>query len=165
MYSKMMKTLNNSDSRYLTREEQEEVLAYTTSVPKRLQAASQVEQKEMEIVQAVVEQMKRRYTNFQNLHDRAWDKAIRDIQLVLRYNAQGMVMDDLDMAADKLLFWFRTIIASVGMTPQFARDTYTFMHDACKQKLPADAFALLQPHLKKTIEVMSDFPEPYKPAV
>jgi len=165
MYSQLMKTLNASDGRYLTREEQEHVLAYCQSMPKRLQASAMVEQKELEIVHTVIEAMKRRYANFANLHDRAWEKGQRDVQLVLRYNVQGMIMDDFDMASDKLLFWFRTIVASTNMTPQFVRETYTFLREACKQKLPADIYSLLAPHLERTIEVMSDFPEPHRPAV
>jgi len=165
MYSRMMQIVNASDSRYLTPPEQEQVLAYCGTMPKRLQAARQVEQLEATLVNQVIGEMKKRYANFANLHDRAWDKSYRDIQLVLRYLVQGMLMDDVDMAAHKLLFWLRTIVASLGMTPAFMRDTYTFLREACKQKLPAEAYTLLEAHLNRTIEVLSDFPEPHKAAV
>lgn len=165
MYSRMMQTLNATDSRYPNAQEQEEIMGYLTSVPKRMQAMRQVEQKELEMVNQAVAEMKKRYPNFANLHDRAWDKAVRDMQLILRYNVQGMLMDDPEMASEKLFFWFRTIVASVGMTPKFMHDTYTLLRDACKQKLPADAFQLLEPHLERTIEVLSDIPEPHRPAV
>ncbi len=165
MYSRMMQIVNASDSRYLNAGEHDQILAFCTSMPKRLQAAKQVEQKEVDIVNLVIAEMKKRYANFPNLHDRAWEKGFRDIQLVLRYNVQGMLMDDLDMASEKLLFWFRTIVAAVGMTPRFMSDTYTLLRDACRQRLPADTFALLEPHLNKTIAVLSDIPEPHRPAV
>ncbi len=51
------------------------------------------------------------------------------------------------------------------MTPRFMRDTYDLLGDSCRQALPADAFPLLEPHLKRAAEVLSDFPEPYRPAV
>ncbi|MBY0522996.1 MAG: hypothetical protein K2R98_06340 [Gemmataceae bacterium] len=165
MYSRMMQIINASDSRYLTAQEQEQVMAYCASMPKRFQVSRLVEQKETEIVNQVIAELKKRYANFPNLHDRAWEKGFRDLQLVLRYIVQGMLMDDLDMAADKLLYWFRTIVASAGMTPRFMRDTYTLLRDASKQKLPPDAYQMLETHLNRTIEIMADIPEPYKPAV
>ncbi|MBL8800187.1 MAG: hypothetical protein JNM56_40265 [Planctomycetia bacterium] len=161
----MMQLINATDSRYLTAAEQEQVLALCAAMPKRLQAAKLVEQHETELVNLALTEMKKRYTNFANLHDRAWEKGFRDMQLVLRYNVQGMLMDDLEMAADKLLYWLRTMVASAGMTPRFMRDTYTFLRDACRQKLPADAYQLLEPHLNRTIEVLADIPEPHKAAV
>ncbi|MFN4258788.1 MAG: hypothetical protein ACK4RK_05790 [Gemmataceae bacterium] len=165
MYSCLLKIINPTDGRYLTPVEQNQVLAYAKSVPSRLLAARHVEQKEEEIINTVLERMKPRYPNFTGQHDRAWEKGFRDMQLVLRYIVQGMLLDDLDAASEKLLFWFRTIVASVGMTPQFMRDHYHTLRDVCQQRLPAESFALLEPHLNRAAEVLSDFPEPYRPAV
>ncbi len=109
MYSQLMNIVNASDSRYLTASEQEQVLAYVQSVPKRLQAARAVELKEEEIVNRVIAEMKKRYPSFIALHDRAWEKGYRDIQLVLRYIVQGMIVDDATMPAEKLFIWFRSI--------------------------------------------------------
>jgi hypothetical protein len=165
MYSRILKIINASDGRYLTPAEQEQVLAYVHSVPKRLQAARTVEHKETEIVQRVVEQMKARYPTFMRLHDRAWEKGFRDIQLVLRYVVQAMLVDDTAMPAEKLYVWFRSIAAAVGMTPQFMRDAYSLLGEACRQGLPAESFGLMEPYLRDATEVLSDFPEPYRPAV
>jgi hypothetical protein len=165
MYSQLMTIINASDSRYLTPAEQERVLAYVQTVPKRLQAARAVEQKEEEIVNRVIVEMKKRYPTFTALHERAWEKGFRDVQLVLRYIVQGMIVDDAAMPADKLFVWFRSIAAALGMTPGFMRDTYDLLCESCRESLPADAFPLLEPHLRGAAEVLSDFPEPYRPAV
>lgn len=165
MNSWLMRVIEESDSRYLTREEQKKILAYTSTLPQRLQAANVVEQKEEAIVRATIDQMRRRYPRFEKLHGNAWDKAFRDIQLVVRYTAQAMVCDDPSLLTDKALYWLKTILASFGFTPQFNRDTYTFLRDNMRQQLPADVFALLEPCLSVTIEVLSDFPEPAVAAV
>jgi hypothetical protein len=156
-----MKILNSSDSR----DEQQEILAYVNSLPKRLEIARLVEQKEEELSRQCIDEMRKRYSHFHTLHDRGWEKGYRDVQLVIRYMVQGMLMDDLDVASEKLLMWLRTIVGSLGLTPRFNRDTYTILREGFRQKLPADAFAMMEPQLNKTIEVMSDIPEPYKPAV
>lgn len=165
MYSRIMTVINASDSRYLTAPEQEQLLAYAASLPKRLQAARAVEQKEDEIVNRVIVEMKKRYPNFPALHERAWEKGFRDVQLVLRYIVQGMIVDDAAMPAQKLLFWCRSLSASAGITPRFMRDTYELLTDSVRQSIPQDAFALLESHLRAATEVLSEIPEPYRPAV
>jgi hypothetical protein len=134
-------------------------------VPRRFQVARLVEQKEDEIVRYAIDEVKRRYPNFQALHDRAYEKGYRDFQLVVRYNVQGMLMEDLDVASEKLLYWFRTIVNALGMTPAFMRDSFTALREGFRLKLPAEAFTLMEPYLTRTIEVISDIPEPHKPAV
>ncbi|MCS6852884.1 MAG: hypothetical protein NZ700_17125 [Gemmataceae bacterium] len=165
MYSRLVQTIHAAESRYLNPQEQSIVLTYCASMPKRLQAMKAVEQKETEIVNQVITELKKRYVNFADLHDRAWEKGFRDVQLVLRYNVQGMLLDDSEMVAQRLLYWMRTIMAAVGMTPRFMRDTYTLLREACRQHLPAEAFQLLEPHLERTIAILSDIPEPHRPAV
>lgn len=160
-----MKILNQCDSRYPTREEEETVLAYAESVPRRLQAARQVEQHEEEMVRESIDGMKRRYARFHSLHDRGWEKSFRDMQLCLRYAVQGMLVEDEVMPRDKLFAWLCTIVKGMGMTPQFSRDCYEMLHDSARKKLPAESFALLEPYLKRLTADMSNFPEPSRPAV
>lgn len=165
MYSRMMKLVNATDNLYLTPAEQQQVLEYTQSLPRRFAAARQVEAKETEIVEHAMVQLRRLYPTFEQFHRDGWDKGFRDAQLVLRYNVQGMLMDDPDLATDKLLGWLRTLLAGLDLTPRLVRDTFTALREACRAKLPADAYALLEPHLERTIEVLSDFPEPAMAAV
>lgn len=156
--------IQETDSRYPTPEEEQQILAWAQSIPKRLQIARAIEQKEQALTKYVIESMKAKYPNFARLHDQAWDKAFRDIQLVIRYNVQGMLLDDMDIASEKLLLWLRTILASFNMTPQFVRETYEFLKQAIAQQVP-EAQELMEPHLNRTIEVLADFPEPVTPAV
>jgi len=152
--------MRNSESRYLNSQEQREILEYTESLPHRFKVASLIEQKEEAIVQATVEQIKRRYSSFERYHPRAWEKAARDIQLSLRYTVQAMICDDLEFQGDRLLYWLGTIFHSFGFSPQFNRDTYTFLRDVVKANVPSDAYLLLEPFLEKNIEILGGMPEP-----
>jgi len=160
-----MKLLNDCDSRYPTREEEETILAYAASVPQRLQTAALIEKHEEELVGASIEGMRRRYARFHSLHDRGWEKSHRDMQLCLRYAVQGMLVEDVEMPRDKLFAWLCTIVKGMGMTPQFSRDCYEMLYDNARKKLPEENFALVEPYLKRLTADMSDFPEPSRPAV
>ncbi|MBY0526793.1 MAG: hypothetical protein K2R98_25600 [Gemmataceae bacterium] len=165
MPSRMMQLINESDNLYLSPQEQEQLLGYTRSLPKRFQAARAVEAKENDIVAAALALLRPRYPSFDSYHEHAWDKGHRDMQLVLRYTVQAMLMDDPQVAADKLLVWLRTLFMNLGLTPQFCKDTFTFLREACRKQLPAEANALLDPFLAHSIDVICDFPEPELAAV
>ena len=154
-----------SEGRYLTKDEQEELLAYAAALPKKIRYADLLEQKEGVIIGNLTEEMKRRYPNFAKFHDQAWGKCQRDTSLVLRYDVQAMVFDDMKMLDDKLLYWLRTILSASNMTPKFVSDCYTILRDQVKAEVSAEAFAALQPYLQRNIDVLSDFPEPATPAV
>lgn len=161
----VMDVIRESESRYLSDDEMRGVLHYTESLPDRFRIAQLVEEQEDQIVQATIDQVKRRYPSFERYHPSAWDKGYRDVQLTLRYCVQAMVWDDPMMHEEKLLVWLGTILASFGFTPQFNRDTYVFLRENVKSRLPADAFALLEPFLDKNIEVLGGIPEPHQALV
>jgi hypothetical protein len=165
MQTRLSKLATLSEGRYLTRDEQQDLLGFASALPQRVKVAELVEQKEDGIVRALTEEMKRRYPNFPKYHDQAWAKCNRDVTLVLRYDVQAMVFDDMKMLEDKVLYWLRTILAASNFTPQFVRDCYTILRDLCRQQLPPDAYRALEPYLERNISVVSDFPEPVTPAV
>ncbi|MBY0526794.1 MAG: hypothetical protein K2R98_25605 [Gemmataceae bacterium] len=165
MYSLIMKTLNGIDSRYPTREEEQLVLGWAESLPRRLQAAQTVQQTETAIIAASIEEMKRRWPRFQPLHDRGWEKSQRDMQLCLRYSVQAMLVEDADMPRDKLFIWLGTVVKAMGMTTQFVRDSYTILKDQCRKQLPADAYRMMETYLDRLIQDMTCFLEPSRPAV
>ena len=165
MNGKLQELITSTDGRYFTLDEQKRILAFTTTLPQRFAAAAAVQQAEEAIVRRVVDQMRLAYPNLERFHESGWDKTNRDVQLALRYIAQAMVLDDIEGLKDRLLYWFRTILKSVSLTPGSIRDAYTWLREACRERLPADAFALMLPALDITIEILSDFPEPHVAAV
>jgi hypothetical protein len=78
---------------------------------------------------------------------------------------QAMLLDEPKNLRDKLLYWLRTILAGLNFTPEFNRDTYTYLMEGFRQSLPPDAFAEFEPYLSQVIDIMSSFPDPAVPAV
>jgi Phycobilisome protein len=162
MNNRISEILVGSDSRYLTAEEREEVLEYTNGFPERFRIVGLIESNEEAAVRFCIDNTRKRYPNF---HTSAWAKAFRDVQLTTRFMAQAMLLDEMGILEEKLLFWLRTILAGLNFTPEFNRDTYTYLKQGFRQNLPPDAYAVFEPYLDRTIEVMSDFPAPATPAV
>lgn len=165
MNKRLTKLVQNSDSRYLTPEEQEEILSYTESLPARFRVAAMVAEKEQFAVRHCIDEMRKLYPNFERHHDQAWQKAYRDVQLATRYAVQAMVLDDTAMLEEKLLYWLRTILASFGFTPKFVHDTYRLLAEGMQKNLPEEAYAMMKPVLDRIIDVLSQFPEPVTPTV
>lgn len=165
MNNRINQLLIGSDSRYLTADERTEVMDYVQKFSERLKVAALIEEAEDGAVRFCIENTRKRYPNFDKYHQAAWAKAFRDVQLTLRYVAQAMLVDEIKLLEEKLLFWLRTILAGLNFTPEFNRDTYTYLKQGLRQSLPPDAFETVQPYLDRVIEIMSEFPAPAVPAV
>ena len=165
MNNRISEILVGSDSRYLTEDERKEVLDYVKGFDERFRVMALIEANEDAAVRFCIENTRKRYPNFDKYHGSAWAKAFRDVQLTTRYMAQAMMLDEMSILEDKLLFWLRTILAGLNFTPEFNRDTYTYLKQGFRQSLPPDAFTVFEPYMNRTIEIMSDFPAPATPAV
>ena len=165
IYSAPIQTLAACDGRYPTSDEESACLAYAASLPDRLKVANLISQKEAEIVRYAIDTLKQLYPRFAPQHDRAWEKASRDMTLHLRYAVQSMIVDDLEMPRDKLYVWITRIVRGTGHTPKIMRDGVGAMVEACQRLLPAEAMSLAEPYLYRMVNDLSDFPEPMKPAV
>jgi hypothetical protein len=165
MNKKITSILRQSDGRYLNEAERQELLKFARGMEARLKAAAEVETAEKDAVTFCIEEMKKRYPNFQRFHQNAWAKAFRDVQLTVRHNVQAMVADSPEMLEEKLLHWLKTILASFSFTPRFNRDTYMLLKQGIKERVSSQAFALIEPYLDRNIEILSDFPEPATAAV
>ena len=165
MNNRISQILVGSDSRYLTEDERKEVLDYVSGFAERFRIMALIEENEDAAVRFCIESTRKRYPNFDKYHGSAWAKAFRDVQLTTRYMAQAMMLDEMGILEEKLLFWLRTILAGLNFTPEFNRDTYTYLMQGFRQTLPPDAFSAFEPYLSRTIEIMSDFPAPATPAV
>jgi hypothetical protein len=154
-----------AEGRYFQPEERDQFLTYAGSVPSRFAAADALSEHEEAVLKATVGDLQQRYPNFAKHHHQGWAKCYRDLQLVIRQDAQALIFDDVQMLDDKTLAWLRTILAANNLTPQFCRDAFTLLRDHVKSRLGPEHYELLQPFLDRNIEVLSEFPEPATPAV
>jgi hypothetical protein len=160
MFSRMMQLINKNDSLYLAAADRDALLEYTNSLPKRFRAARRLEREEDAIARQCMEKIRQRHGSFELNHDAAWDKGHRDVQLVLRACVQAMLMDDVTIAEDKLYGWLRVLFAGLGFEPALVRDTFTTLTDICRERLSAEEFGLLRPHLEHAVTALADLPEP-----
>jgi hypothetical protein len=165
MTPRLARMLTAAGGRYPTPDERQALLDFAESLPRRVKAAELVEQTESAVVRGVIEEMQRRYPNFARYHEQGWDKVGRDLELVVRHDAQAVLADDPELLDEKVLVWLRTVLAALNITSGFVRDAFTLLRDGFRAALPAEAFGLLEPALTRNIEVTSDFPEPATPAV
>jgi Phycobilisome protein len=160
MSTPLNELLRQSEGRYLTPDEREQILAYARDLPARVRAAEEVEAREADILGAVVDGLRERYPRYERLFPNAWDRCARDVQLVLRYDVRAMLAADPRPLEDKALYYLRSILAAYNLTPQFARDCCALLRDRCRERLSPESFALLEPFLERNSQVLGDFPEP-----
>src|SRR5262245_13691658 len=165
MTTRLSKLATAADGRYFTAEERRQVQDYADSLKRRFEAAEAVEQKEETVLRSVVEEMQKKYPNFATYHDQGWARQFRDLQLVLRAVVQAMILDDVAQLDVRILFWMRTMFAANNYTPAFVRDCFTRLRDRLAEQAGGDPFDLLKSGLDRSVEVLSDFPEPATPAV
>lgn len=163
--ARWMNELFDNESNWLTDAGRTKLGAYADSLPSRLAVLQQIASVEDQVLNRTVEAAQQKYPNYAKKHDQAWTKGYRDMQLVLRCVVAGMMLDDLEYAAEKMLVWHRTINASFNMTPGFIRDCYELLQQNLSASLSAEVYQQLKPHLDRMIEVASNFPEPAVPAV
>ena len=165
MNSEMRAILLESEGRYLNDDERQKLTDYIAGFQQRLEHVKLIEEAEDGAVRFCIENTRKRYPNFDKYHDKAWAKAYRDVQLTTRYAAQAMLLDQKSLLEEKLLYWLRTILAGLNFTPEFDRDTYTFLTEGFRQGLPPETFSEFEPYLELVVGIMSDFPQPATPAV
>ena len=165
MNSEIRAIILDSEGRYLTSEEQEKLSDYMAKFKIRMGYVALIEDAEDAAVRYCIENTRKRYPNFDKYHDKAWAKAFRDVQLTTRYAAQAMLLDEPKILKDKLLYWLRTILSGLNFTPEFNRDTYTYLTEGFRQSLPPEVFSEFEPFLDLVVSIMSDFPQPATPAV
>lgn len=165
MNSEIRAIFLESEGRYLSDDEHQKVTDYVGGLQTRLGYVKMIEDAEEGAVRFCIDNTRKRYPNFDKYHDKAWAKAFRDVQLTTRYAAQAMLLADKKILEEKLLFWLRTILAGLNFTPEFNRDTYTYLTEGFRQALPPEVFAEFEPYLEMVVNIMSDFPQPATPAV
>jgi hypothetical protein len=160
MNSDIRDVIRESEYRYLSKDEEQKVLAYTTGLPARFAVARNVEAREDAIVRHVIDTMKKKYPRFDKLHGSAWEKGYRDVQLVLRNAVNAMVWQDSMVQEEILLHWFGTIVMSFGMTPAFMTDTYVALKEGAKAHLSPEAYTGMESYLQKIVDILGKIPEP-----
>lgn len=101
----------DAESRFLTGDELEMYLAEFPDGEARVNASDEVKQVANRIVKKVITRIYELYP-YEQKHQMAMAKCMRDVRYVLAYATGSMLMGDPDWFRDKLLIWMKTIIQS-----------------------------------------------------
>lgn len=154
------KIITACENRYLSAEEEQQIHTALAEMPLRLAAVREMEANEPAATKKCASTLKKRFKRFPQFHDMAWDKTERDAALVSRLVAQAVLLGDPDHLNDKGLYWFRTVIRSFGITPEFVRVAYGTLMETYETLMSEECFALCGPYLQQVVDVLSDIPEP-----
>ncbi len=149
--------LNDTEGRYLEATEQSELIDFANSLEDRLRAMRSVQQHESQVIKAAMESLWDEYPEMKTEHVDAYERGVRDMTLVLRYTALAMVRDSEAFLEQKLLHWFKTILEAFDMSEPVAF-AYRCLRDELQQAMPAEDFALLDPFIERTCEILSPTP-------
>jgi hypothetical protein len=160
-----VRTLTQVRDRYPTPAERDALGKYGASVRERMLAMMDVQRISRSAAEDCVTRVHQLYPNFQRFHVSAREKGIRDLDIMLSYNAKMMYLEDMELLNDQVLTWIRTLFKSFNFTPKFNRDTFTILRECVRKRVKASTYVLIEPFLNHTIEYMSDIPEPVRPEV
>lgn len=178
-HSELTRLFKSAENRHLSEDELKEYERVMPSFASRARAAREIALVESDVVERVVSEILINYP-FEERHAYARTKCVRDISSVSAYATLAMLMNDPHWFRDKLLLWLRTILQALYFPDReiqkrkalFATsaqaaptelqpnqraifETYTKLKANYKEKLSADAFALIDPYLQQALDTLS----------
>lgn len=168
------------ESRHPKDDEFETYLSVVPENEDRVAAAQEVKKVDGSIVKKIITQVYEVYP-YEQKHQLALAKCIRDVRYVTAYATLAMLMDDEDWFRDKLLLWMKTIIQSFRY-PDIPAGTTRRVHDEpevlehlqtlqshqrsiyetyygvlkeMRNNLSPEAFALMRPHLQLAVDILA----------
>jgi len=146
--------MRGAEGRYLTNDEGRKVLDVARGYEKRLLALRTLEQKEAEIVRTTIERVFQKYPKFHQERPMAYEKAERDVSLVVRYCGLAMVNHDPEFLREKLLYWMRTIMTAMEFGPVL-KYTYEQLQENVARALPPAEAEEMAPYTRACVEILA----------
>ena len=143
MHPELDKILNEAESRYLKPEELKSLSQYVSSLPARLETYRQLQEKELEIMQAVASQLEAQLPQ-EKTSD--LERSIQNAILMLRYCAMAMLINDESLVKERLLGWLDGIIETYDSSSRDSK-LYRLLNQQLSQALTKQQLSLLKPSL------------------
>lgn len=140
MLSQLQRLSTEADGRYATDEELQFMAEYAQSFSLRLSTYAKIQIAEAAIIQQVQAKMRSLDPKlFFSAQEDVSAKWKRDTIRVLRYSAVTMLLNDVDLLRDRLLYWMQTVMKAFG-AQRSCSVTYEVMQEVVAQHLsPAEA--------------------------
>lgn len=170
-----------AESRHLTDQELDEYYRVCPQELDRVSAAREIAASEQSLVQKVVNEIFLVYP-YEQHHQMASPKCIRDVRYVVAYASMAMLMKDPQWFDDKLLLWMKTILQAfefpergqqkkvlfgggasqedgaeqkLKAKQRSIHETYTKLKQYYRNSLNPASFELFEPYLQQAIDILS----------
>lgn len=146
--------MKKAEGRYLTAEEAKKVTDAGREYERLLAISRAVEQHESDIVRTTVERVFQKFPKFHADRPNAFEKAERDITMVLRYAALAMVNSDPELLREKVLYWLRTILKAMEFG-DVTKYTYETLQESVTRALPKGDAEEVNKYVRIAVEVLA----------
>jgi hypothetical protein len=146
------------DHRYPTAKERADLTAYLATARARRSALEEVRRSAIRIVDDTLADVRRMYPQFSKIRPQGFDKGHRDMVLLTHMAANAMFLGETDTLDDMFTHWYKSILKSVHVSPQFLADSFSRWLVSLERNLSPDTFALLRPYADHLSTTLADVP-------
>ncbi len=143
MHPQLETLFEQAESRYLKPEELNLLNQYVESLPERLETYRQLRDREVEIMQAVADQLT---DQFPNEDTAILERSLKNALLMLRYCAMSMLLNDDSFVKDRLVSWLSRTVQTYNSQKTDAV-LYKLLNQQLSKTLNAKQISLLKPPL------------------
>jgi hypothetical protein len=147
---------------YLAVKERGEIENYIATTKARRGALDEVKKAAVPAMDRVIARMRAAYPQFAKYHVQGFEKGHRDMVLLTYMAANAMFLGEHLTLQDQFTEWYRTILKSVHMSPQFLKDTYTAWQEELGAGLSGEAWSLLRPTVEHLSGYLANIPVPVR---
>lgn len=157
--------LLSMDCRYPTAKERADMTAYLATARARRSALEEVRRSSTKVVDDVIADIRRMYPQFAKIRPQGFDKGHRDMVLLTQMAANAMFLGETDTLDDMFTHWYKLILRSVHVSPQFLVDSFNAWRASLERNLSPDTFSLLRPYTDHLTAHLTDVPVPARDEV
>ena len=141
MIPKIQDLINQAQDRYLAIDELGLMESYVSSLPDRLKLYKQLRDREIDLLQAVADQVP---VELPNVTDAELEAGIKNLILVLRYCSMSMLLNDESFLKERLLNWLEGIMSMRDMR-RLNETLYKLLNQELKKQFSSTQLLLIQP--------------------
>ena len=143
MHPQIAAIFEEAESRYLKAEELKTLSQYVDSLPERLEAYRQLQEKELDVMQVVADRLQ---DGFPQEDTQTLERSIKNALLMLRYCALAMLLDNEIFVKERLLSWLRSTQQTYN-TQTIDATLHKLLNLQLSQALSSQQMSLLKPLL------------------
>ncbi|MFM7424349.1 MAG: hypothetical protein ACKO7W_05035 [Elainella sp.] len=156
MHPQIATVFDEPEHHYLKLEELKLLSQYVASMPERLDTYRNLRDRELEVMQAVVDQLE---AEFPQESEQNLERCIKHALLMLRYCALSLLLNDETLVQQRFLNWVTPLAKTYG-TKAIDTKLYRLLNQQLSKVLTAKQMSYLSPSLSLAQEALLSQPTP-----